>query len=228
VKTADIQLWSTLAVTIATIAVAVLTALYVRFTRQMVNEMRRSRESYVVVDLEVRENALRLVVSNLGLSLAVNIRLEALAPLEGIGTGQPSRELASLSPFTDGIAHLSPGRSLKWQIGYLRPEQGWLSSSLQVRVHWSNESGKTFSRVSRVPLRQLKGVLHESFESPEVGVSRAIRDSAQRSAPTIRSVIMPEAKKRCVACAEWIPKSAKVCSHCQRSQESDSSREHST
>src|SRR5574340_119341 len=109
-----IPLASTIIVAITTIVLAWLTSRYVRLTGILVEETKLSRAPSVYVDFEMPKD-LRLVVANYGQSTAKNIKMKVLKDASWL---KEDRCLTESVPVKKGISHLTPGRKLKYYLGY--------------------------------------------------------------------------------------------------------------
>ncbi len=117
-----IQLLAAIAQLIAavtTIVLVVLTWRYVTQTKNMVKEMKATREEqsrpYVIVDLDSEAgNTIDLVVRNLGLTAARDIRINIDPPL----IGREGREINRLSFIENGIPSLPPRKEIRALIDF--------------------------------------------------------------------------------------------------------------
>jgi len=149
---------ATLVTTVATVALAILTWRYVVFTQRLVNETRAARQPTVFADLELSEHSLTFVVGNAGQTPAYDIRLQVTEVVPWFYTPSDDEDrIGTLPAVTDGIAHLAPGRVLKFSAGMI----DWHkiedpSFYVDVTIHYRDRSGQTFSDQSRVYLKQYR------------------------------------------------------------------------
>jgi hypothetical protein len=222
------SLVSTLVVTIATVALAIFTARYVRLTRGLVEESRRSRCPLVNIDFEVPDHRMNLVIENHGLSPARDVRIELVeerAGFEWIGGFGGRSGLAEVAGLRKGVSYLTPARRLKYEVGFpnwSKMPEGPVVASF--RVGFSSLDGERFEQNVDFDFDQLRGVLFESFRDPSQDVAKAIRDSEssrrshQQFDGHFRSLIAP-ATKKCVMCSETILMDAKKCHFCGEMQD---------
>lgn len=109
------------AAAIGTLALAILTFYYVRFTGKMVEELRETRiaqdRPQVVVDADYSDSSIvNIVVRNIGPGAAKDVSFEFSAPIqrarsaqEGSRANQPVSELPY---FKEGIDYLAPGAEI--------------------------------------------------------------------------------------------------------------------
>jgi len=217
-----IQLITTVVVTAANVFLVLLTSVYVYLTRQMVKEMRASRDPAVFVDLEFPERVARLAIGNSGQTAALNLKFKVNDAIPWLGRGRFAEGLKGLGVIQDGVSYLPASRVLKYRAGI--PDWDKIDEKtrlLQVQVSYENEIGDKFKREFFVDIFQYKGILFESFRDSNLEVAKAIQE-AERSQSIRESLdrrfgsIRPRrsTKKRCPMCAELIPQAAKKCSHC--------------
>jgi hypothetical protein len=115
---------------------------------RQVREARRLREEqnrpFVVIDFERQERtrAILLTISNLGTSLARDVRFDFTPPLESTWSHVPFTELKM---FRDGISTLAPGKVIQtiFDISHQRFERREdLPDVYEARVRYTDERGK--------------------------------------------------------------------------------------
>lgn len=217
---ARIQMITTIVVTVANVVLVLLTSLYVYLTREMVHEMRSSRDPSVFVDLEFPEMQGRIIIGNSGQSAAKNVRFKVQDNIPWMGKEKRTVGFDSIRAITNGLSYLPPGRTFKYYAG--TPD--WKKTEghtclLEVQVEYESENGKSkFKREYVIDFAQYQSVLFESFRDPNREVAEAIRvaERSRQSHEASRSSSYIEfmSKKPCPMCAELIPRVAKKCSHC--------------
>lgn len=221
-----VPFFSTVVVAIATVVLVYLTGRYVRLTRRLVEESKRLRDPLVTIDFETPDHQLRLVVANHGLSPARNIRVKLIQETDWLMGRGDRKGLAHARPFITGVSFLSPGRKLKYGAGF--PD--WRNipdGPIEVAVEISYESltGERFMETIQYDLRQLHGVLFESFRDPNTQIAEAIKRAEESHRMESRPlwVTLP-ATKRCSICDEEIREGAKKCKHCGSIQSDSNER----
>jgi hypothetical protein len=209
---------STLVVAVATIVLVWLTSKYVRLTKQMVDDMKRSKEPAINIDFEIPDGSLRFIINNTGLSPAKNIRFTVVKDVDWLRGGNKENGIAGLAPINHGISYLVPGRTLKYLLGY--PD--WRTNEKQdllisIHVEFENIEGRTFTHDIDIDMSQFKGVLFESFKDSNLAVADAIKETEQRRQTeknVHRMFSRRQAKKQCPVCNELIMTNATKCIHC--------------
>jgi hypothetical protein len=215
----DISVISPIVVAFATVVLVFLTGKYVRLTRAMVDEMKEAKEPDVHVDFELPERMLRLVIGNSGQSSARNVRFEIVSDVDCIRIVVDQKNtlggLASLPVFENGVSYLSPGRRLKFRVGFLEPkkETPLNKKIFRVLVRYENDSGKLFERNIVIDIGQYENVLYESFKDSNMKVAEAIKD-AERSR-MLHDTGSRLFKPTCPTCGENVKIFAKKCPHCR-------------
>jgi hypothetical protein len=214
-----VQLTVTTIVAIANILLVGLTAVYAYLTRQMVLQMRASREPSVFVDLEFPESMARVSVGNTGLTPAKNIRFRIDDKVPWLGEQDKPRGLLAVNALKTGVSFLPPGRVLKYYVGMPDWKRAGPEATITVAVDFESEAGATFAREYVLDLAQYSQVLFESFRDPTSSVADAIKEAersrrASQTAASIVSPFFPPLTKTCPMCAEKIPLAARKCSHC--------------
>jgi len=198
---------------IATVALMVLTGVYVYLTWRLVLGMYKAREPFVAIDFEFPDHMLRFVVSNSGQTAARNIRFRIVKDLPWLSIFG-KHGVAAIPVISNGISNLSPGKSLKFHAGVLHsiPKK---ETILSIEVTFENEFGNTFSRKEVIDFTQFDEVLFESFDRADKGVESAIESltrllDSKLSKDGFKMLSM----KECPVCAESIPIKARKCSRC--------------
>lgn len=216
---AYVSVASTAVVAVATVLLAVFTWKYMRLTGSLVQESRRLRDPLVTVDFEMPDHSLNLAVENHGLSPARDVRIEVLQDSEWIRAGKDEVGLKGIEPVVKGVSYLTPGRKLKYRVGFLDWRNKPDHPTVSLRVSYSSLDGEVFERVIDFDFEQLSGVLFDSFRDPIQTVAEAIRDVERNreSRGRLDEVFAP-ATKPCRMCAETILADAKKCWHCSEMQ----------
>jgi len=111
-----------------------------------VREARRLREAqtrpFVVVDFEVESFLAFLTVSNIGSTLARNVRIKIDPPLESL----IENPLAEMKMLREGIATLAPGKRMRTLYDNLAHRKlGQLPDVYAVEVAYTDETGRPFA-----------------------------------------------------------------------------------
>jgi hypothetical protein len=215
-----IPLATTIIVAFATVVLVWLTSRYVRLTGHLVEETKLSRAPSVHIDFEMPNNQLRLVVANYGQSTAKNIKMTVLKDVAWLRTRKDASGLTGIAPIRNGISHLTPGRKLKYYLGY--PNWNGIKDedmAVSIRVVYDDEFSKHHEHIVDYDFDQMREVLFESFKDPGLAVAEAIRDverdrQSNESTKQWFNAIGSRKKMKCPMCAELIPEEAKKCSHC--------------
>lgn len=221
VVTTYIPLASTIVVAIATVFLVWLTSKYVRLTKQMVDDMKRTREPAITVDFELVDHTVRLVVSNTGLSPAREIKFSVRRDIDWLRIHGEAGGIGGLEIIERGISYLAPGRTLKYHAGYPNRQRDQAGSMLlSLDVSFSNEAGATFNQGADIDMSQYLSVLLESFKDPERATADAIKemDRSQRTrgqGSSLAHMLTQPKRKKCPVCGERILAEARKCPHCR-------------
>jgi len=203
---------------IATIVLAGLTWKYVKFTHALVEESRQTKYPNVFVDIEFDDMDVKFLVGNAGATpaLAISFNVRDQVPWRKIGD-HPSG-ITSIVAVQKGISYLAPGRTLKFNAGYVEYDQNFFAegSSIDIILDFKTEEGIQLHRQFTIDLQSYSGILFESFLDPQREVAKAIRDSERnrRSDESITSHIHNMFKKSCPSCGELVSSKAVKCPHC--------------
>ncbi len=200
--------------TVATVVLALLTGKYIRFTREMVEEMRTARRPYVFVDLEFQDgSSVVLIVGNSGALPARNVSLSVVDQVPWTRQG-----LDRILAIKHGISYLAPERRLKYEIGSL----DWkrvreTGGSLRFRIRFETDQGKEVRHDTGIDLTQYVSVTPTTFESEAAPVERALRSlerAVEWSRESSDSIASRWTHRSCPICGERISAAAKKCPHC--------------
>jgi hypothetical protein len=214
-----VQLYVTIVVAVANILLVLLTGVYAYLTRQMVLQMRASRDPSVFVDLEFPELMGRVAIGNTGQTPAKNIRFKIDDNVPWLGDADKPRGLQAISALATGVSFLPPGRVLKYYVGMPDWKKAGPGATITVRVDFQSEAGTEFTREYVLDLAQYSQVLFESFRDPTSSVAEAIKQAerSRQASQSIGSAVLPfgtPLTKACPMCGEKIPIAARKCSHC--------------
>ncbi|MFA5914335.1 MAG: zinc ribbon domain-containing protein [Burkholderiales bacterium] len=202
----------------ATVVLAVLTFKYVRLTHSLVQEARAAKRPNVFVDIEFDSTDVKFIIGNTGSSPAINVKLSVADNIPWRQHPEFQSGIASLAIVQNGLAYLAPGRTLKFNAGYIENNATFFSAESMVTIGlmYQTETGEQVSREVTIELRSYSGVLFESFVHPEREVARAIRDaeSHRSSRESTKNVTTRFFRQACPSCGENISASAKKCPHC--------------
>lgn len=198
----------------ATIILAVLTSIYVYLTRRMVKEMAKSREPSVNVDFELPDSMLLLVVSNLGQSVARDVRFRVKKDVQWLSPAPKQNGLSEMSVLRKGISYLPPGRTLKYHAGVVHDLREKEEDNLfSLELTYESDFG-TIQREIIIDMRQFSGVLFASFQSPLRKISESLEKIENAIRSRRESPLGLITKKQCPMCSENIPSAARKCSRC--------------
>lgn len=216
--TTYIPVISTIVVAVATVFLVCLTSKYVRLTKHMVDDLRKSKDPAINVDFELPDHWLRFVVKNVGQSPAKNIKFMVRKDINLIQGQNDQHGLFGIPPIKHGISYLVPGRTIKYLVGL--PD--WRQNETQdlvisLLVKFENDSGDVFEHSVDIDMNQFKGVLFESFKDSNLAVVDVIKETERnrRSDESMRSMTNRFIqKKTCSTCGETVMATAKKCIHC--------------
>lgn len=161
----EIELLSTIIITIATIVLAILTAKYVRHTKYMAEQMKSVREPTVYFDFEVPSYSIKLIIGNSGYSPAINIRFDVNKDIKWLKLNKDIIGFSNLPIIKNGISYLAPGRTFKFIAGNIGDSsENSLNNELQMIIHYENESGKKFIKDVSIDLSVYRLTLFETFK----------------------------------------------------------------
>jgi hypothetical protein len=137
--------WTEVVSAIALIAQLIVLVAAAAFAWRQVGEARRLREAqtrpFVVVDFEVENFLAFLTVSNIGTTLARNVRFEIDPPFQTV----IKNPLAEMKMLRDGIPTLAPRKTIRTLFDSLaNREPGQLPDTYAVVVRYSDETGRRF------------------------------------------------------------------------------------
>lgn len=203
---------------IATVLLVGLTAWYVRLTHALVEEAKAAKRPNVFVDLEFDTFDVKFLVGNTGTSPAYNLRISADDSIPWRKLGDTPSGLAELSIIKSGLKYLAPGRTLKFNAGYVEDSPNFFATGSEVKINlqYETEAGLEVQQSLTIDLQSYSGVLYESFTDPEREVARAIRDTERdrSSREKMNSIAGRMFAKYCLTCGEKVSSKAKKCPHC--------------
>ena len=203
---------------VATIALVFLTGRYVKLTHAMVEEARLAKYPNVFVDLEFDDFEVKFLIGNAGSGPAKDLRFQVDDRVPWRKLQNYPSGLSELSIVKSGLSYLAPGRTLKFNAGYVENDPGFFAegSGISIRLTFETEGGVQLEREFTIDLQSYSGVLFESFRDPQREVARAIRDAERdrSSHERISSQSNRFFKKNCPTCGELVSRSARKCPHC--------------
>ena len=170
--------WSALITTIATCFLALLTFIYVRLTRKILEAHSDPCVVLSVIHDRERSTILQLVAKNVGSGLAHDISFEFSRPIPARAFGMTVDESKIAKPMTngplvDGIPALGPGeeRKIDWgQYGGLIKNLGLEPVTVKCRF---KKNGKTMKPVEcKIDVKSFEGTV--AAEAPIAKVAREI------------------------------------------------------
>lgn len=213
-----LSLIGSLSSALATVILVFLTGRYVRLTHALVQEAKLAKYPNVFVDVEFDEIDVKFIVGNSGSTPALDVTFNVKDSVPWRKLKDFPSGLASISAVQKGIAYLAPGRTLKFQAGYVDYDPKFFAdgSTIDIALSFKTESGQTLNRQFTIELRSYAGILLESFRDPEREVAKAIRDAEfhRRSDQSMSTSIRGMFKKSCPSCGEQVSRAARKCPHC--------------
>lgn len=198
---------------VATLALALLTARYVRLTNRLVEETRAARAPGVVVDIEFDAFMPRLVIANRGSTAAHGIRIKVSERNIVWRQRSDAPGFAYLSPIKAGVSFLPPGRTLRYLL-FALDLQGTLASKecgvVEFDVTYQDDSGESFHRQFSIDFGAFGDMTVEG-RSPHEVVADAIRRAAEHLRPRRLFAVRT---RSCPVCFEKIRAEARKCPHC--------------
>ena len=169
--------WSAWVAAIATIVLAILTFIYVRLTKKIVDSQSDPYVILSVVHDESRPSILQLVARNVGSGLAQDILFEFSRPIPrcafGISISQAKKaEKMNDGPLIDGIPALGPGeaRKIDWgQYGGLIKNLG--TDPVIAKCTFKKNGKKMPSVECKLDVKSFKGTM-----AAEIPIARVARD----------------------------------------------------
>ncbi len=164
----EIETVSTIIITIATVVLACLTAIYVRHTKYMADEMKLVREPAVYLDFEVPSYFIKLIIGNSGYTPALNISFKIINDLKWITFGDDVVGFSNIPIIKKGISYLAPNRTLKFFSGNLSGStDDDKNNELRLTMNFENEDGKKFIKEVFIDLSIYRTVLFETFKDSQ-------------------------------------------------------------
>ena len=139
----EIESISTIIITIATVVLATLTAIYVHHTKYMADEMKILREPNVTIDFEVPTYMIILTIGNSGLTPAIDVQFDTKSDISWLNFDENKQGFSQLPIVIEGISYLAPGRTLKFYAGNLgKSSEVREQNVLDLIIHYRSETGK--------------------------------------------------------------------------------------
>jgi hypothetical protein len=129
---------------------------------RQVGEARRLREEqarpFVVIDFDVRNHLIYIVVSNVGNTLATDVRFEVDPPFESTIEDYQAKELKM---FREGISTLAPGKVIETLFdSFIEREPTELPDAYKVTVRYSDERRRrSFAEVIDLDIGLYRNIL---------------------------------------------------------------------
>jgi hypothetical protein len=171
-----LNLLFTAVVAIATAVYAVLTARLVRETRDL---RRAQTEPRIEIFARMRDewvSLIDLVIKNIGLGPAYDIRFQISTERETEGSAELIRVLTELRSVTSGISFLAPGQefSSHWTVMTDRFETK-IEARITFKSTYRDASGMSYEREYAVDFSEFKGVRRVG-EPPLIKIARLMED----------------------------------------------------
>jgi len=144
--------------------VAFATIIYAILTWKLVSETRRMREvqtepkvSVIIQPREERINFIDMVIQNVGLGPAYNIKFEINPDFEYIN----GKTLSELGFIKNGLPYLAPKQKLQFFLTDMTKNfEEKIKKSFKIKVIYQNGIGKSYEDVYIIDFSQLTGLVH--------------------------------------------------------------------
>lgn len=169
----------TAVVALATVVYAVLTSKLVRETRHL---RQVQTEPHVEIFCHMRDEWMSLidiVVKNIGLGPAYDLRFEVSATAQNEGTEALLKQLKEFQFITSGITFLAPGQEVSsFWTNMTEQFDKKIEARLVFRSSCRSATGQTYGREHTIDLSEFRGI-HRIGEPPLLKIAKLI-DSLQR------------------------------------------------
>ena len=158
--------------------VAIATVVYAILTWRLVSETRKMREAQtepkVSVTIQPREEWIKLidmVIQNIGLGPAYNIKFEINPDFEYM----KGKFLSELGFMKNGLKYLAPNQKLQFFLTIENFEEK-TKKSFEIRVTYQNSIGKTYKDVYTIDFSQLIGLSQLGEEPPLYKIAKNVEE----------------------------------------------------
>ncbi|MCD6214741.1 MAG: hypothetical protein J7J46_07180 [Candidatus Desulfofervidus sp.] len=158
--------------------VAIATVVYAILTWRLVSETRKMREAQtepkVSVTIQPREewiNLIDMVIQNIGLGPAYNIKFEINPDFEYM----KGKFLSELGFMKNGLKYLAPNQKLQFFLTIENFEEK-TKKSFEIRVTYQNSIGKTYKDVYTIDFSQLIGLSQLGEEPPLYKIAKNVEE----------------------------------------------------
>lgn len=159
-------------VSIATIVYAVLTWRLVSETRQMRKAQTEPNVSVIVQPKESRIYFLDIVIQNIGLGPAYEIKFELEKDFECFN----GKYLGSTGVFKQGISYVAPSQKMQFFFtNMIQNHEEKIKSVFDIRVSYKDAAGSTYAEVYTIDLSHFKG-LTQLGEPPLYKIAQSVEN----------------------------------------------------
>ncbi len=158
--------------------VAIATVVYAILTWRLVSETRKMREAQtepkVSVTIQPREEWIKLidmVIQNIGLGPAYNIKFEINPDFEYM----KGKFLSELGFMKNGLKYLAPNQKLQFFLTIENFEEK-TKKSFEIKVTYQNSIGKTYKDVYTIDFSQLIGLSQLGEEPPLYKIAKNVEE----------------------------------------------------
>ena len=160
--------------------VAIATVVYAILTWRLVSETRKMREAQtepkVSVTIQPREEWIKLidmVIQNIGLGPAYNIKFEINPDFEYM----KGKFLSELGFMKNGLKYLAPNQKLQFFLtSMIENFEEKTKKSFEIRVTYQNSIGKTYKDVYTIDFSQLIGLSQLGEEPPLYKIAKNVEE----------------------------------------------------
>lgn len=214
-----IQAISAVLMIIVTAILVWITKKYVRYTFEMVEEIRTQNRPYVFLDFDMMNGKFDLSISNLGNRVAHNVTFELINDVEN----SRGKKLSEKDVIKKGISYFPPQRRFIFGFDYA---QSFLSRDtakfLHFKIKYFDGNGKDYEDEFKYDLTVYNDIYFRSFSDTGSAISSGLKEiskAMERGLPnqTLKGLIGRFeliGKMRCPICQEYIDEKAQKCRYC--------------
>ncbi len=143
-------------VAIATFVYAILTWKLVAETRKMREVQTEPKISIIIQSREEWINYLDMIIQNIGLGPAYNIRFEIMRDFEYLD----GRVLSELNIIKNGLKYLAPKQRIQFFLtNAIEKVKEKIETNFEIKVSYNNSMGKSYEDIYTIDLSELFGLL---------------------------------------------------------------------